>query len=95
MTTAATGTFTPAPGAAGLGRMVRAQARMESRLMLRNGEQLLLAIGQGQHAGLEGRAPLGAEPADGGEDLADSIGGVEAQRAILQARNGTLPQAAL
>ena len=39
-----TGTFTPAPGAAGLGRMVLAQARMEARLMLRNGEQLLLAI---------------------------------------------------
>ncbi len=39
-----TGTFTPAPGGASLSRMVRAQARMESRLMLRNGEQLLLAI---------------------------------------------------
>ena len=39
-----TGTFTPAPGGAGLGRMVRAQARMEARLLLRNGEQLLLAI---------------------------------------------------
>ena len=39
-----TGTFTPAPGGAGLGRMVLAQARMEARLMLRNGEQLLLAI---------------------------------------------------
>lgn len=38
------GTFTPAPGGAGLGRMVLAQARMEARLMLRNGEQLLLAI---------------------------------------------------
>ena len=44
MTTAPTGTFVPAPGGAGLGRMVRAQARMEARLMLRNGEQLLLAI---------------------------------------------------
>ena len=40
----AAGTFTPAPGAAPLRRMVLAQARMESRLMLRNGEQLLLAI---------------------------------------------------
>jgi len=38
------GTFTPSPGSAGLGRMVLAQARMEARLMLRNGEQLLLAI---------------------------------------------------
>ena len=38
------GTFTPAPGAAPLPRMVLAQARMESKLMLRNGEQLLLAV---------------------------------------------------
>jgi ABC-2 type transport system permease protein len=37
-------TFTPWPGAAPLHRQVAAQARMESRLMLRNGEQLLLAI---------------------------------------------------
>ena len=37
-------TFAPAPGSAPLSRMVRAQARMEARLMLRNGEQLLLAI---------------------------------------------------
>jgi ABC-2 type transport system permease protein len=37
-------TFTPRPGAAPLHRQVLAQARMESRLMLRNGEQLLLAI---------------------------------------------------
>jgi ABC-2 type transport system permease protein len=37
-------TFTPAPGAAPLPRMVLAQARMESRLLLRNGEQLLLAV---------------------------------------------------
>jgi ABC-2 type transport system permease protein len=37
-------TFTPAPGSAPLSRMVLAQARMEARLMLRNGEQLLLAI---------------------------------------------------
>ena len=41
---AMTGTFTPAPGGAPLSRMVLAQARMEARLMLRNGEQLLLAI---------------------------------------------------
>ena len=39
-----TATFTPAPGSAPLSRMVLAQARMEARLMLRNGEQLLLAI---------------------------------------------------
>jgi ABC-2 type transport system permease protein len=37
-------TFTPAPGAAPLPTMVLAQARMESRLMVRNGEQLLLAV---------------------------------------------------
>jgi ABC-2 type transport system permease protein len=38
------GTFAPAPGGATLSQMVLAQARMEARLMLRNGEQLLLAI---------------------------------------------------
>jgi ABC-2 type transport system permease protein len=38
------GTFAPAPGAAPLARQVLAQARMETRLLLRNGEQLLLAI---------------------------------------------------
>ncbi len=37
------GTFSPAPGAAPLGRMVAAQTAMETRLILRNGEQLLLA----------------------------------------------------
>ncbi|MGH3411493.1 MAG: ABC transporter permease [Marmoricola sp.] len=37
-------TFSPMPGAAPLPRMVAAQARMEARLMLRNGEQLLLAV---------------------------------------------------
>lgn len=36
--------FTPMPGAAPLHRQVLAQARMEARLMLRNGEQLLLAV---------------------------------------------------
>lgn len=40
----APGVFTPRPGAAPLWRMVVAQARMESRLLLRNGEQLLLAV---------------------------------------------------
>ncbi len=39
-----TGTFAPRPGAAPLPRQVLAQARMETKLMLRNGEQLLLAI---------------------------------------------------
>ena len=38
------GTFTPQPGSAPLASMVRAQAAMETRLMLRNGEQLLLAV---------------------------------------------------
>ncbi len=37
-------TFSPAPGAAPLARMVRTQAAMETRLLLRNGEQLLLAV---------------------------------------------------
>jgi ABC-2 type transport system permease protein len=38
------GTFTPRPGAAPLPVQVLAQTRMETRLLLRNGEQLLLAI---------------------------------------------------
>jgi ABC-2 type transport system permease protein len=38
------GTFTPRPGSAPLHRQVLAQASMESRLMLRNGEQVLLAV---------------------------------------------------
>jgi ABC-2 type transport system permease protein len=37
-------TFAPAPGAAPLPRMIRAQALMETRLLLRNGEQLLIAL---------------------------------------------------
>ncbi|HYH34708.1 MAG TPA: ABC transporter permease [Nocardioides sp.] len=40
----ADGTFAPRPGAAPLHRMVLAQAAMEARLLLRNGEQLLLAL---------------------------------------------------
>jgi ABC-2 type transport system permease protein len=36
--------FTPAPGAAPLPRMVAAQARLETRTLLRNGEQLLLTL---------------------------------------------------
>jgi len=43
-TSRAPSTFSPAPGAAPLPRMVLAQARMEARLMVRNGEQLLLAV---------------------------------------------------
>ena len=38
------GTFTPRPGRAPLPRQVLAQSRMETRLLLRNGEQLLLAV---------------------------------------------------
>lgn len=38
------GRFTPMPGAAPLPRMVLAQGLMETRLLLRNGEQLLLAL---------------------------------------------------
>jgi ABC-2 type transport system permease protein len=38
------GTFTPLPGSAPFARQVVAQAGMEARLMLRNGEQLLLAV---------------------------------------------------
>ena len=41
---ASTGAFAPRPGAAPLPRQVLAQAGMEARLMLRNGEQLLLAV---------------------------------------------------
>lgn len=36
--------FSPAPGAAPFAQQVRAQAAMEWRLMLRNGEQMLLAV---------------------------------------------------
>lgn len=39
-----TGTFTPMPGSAPLLKQIAAQASMEARLMLRNGEQLLLAV---------------------------------------------------
>ena len=40
----ATGTFTPRPAAAPLPRMIRAQAALETRMLLRNGEQLLLTV---------------------------------------------------
>ncbi|SNR88468.1 ABC-2 type transport system permease protein [Actinacidiphila glaucinigra] len=40
----ATGTFIPAPGAASLPRMIGAQTALETRMLLRNGEQLLLTV---------------------------------------------------
>lgn len=40
----ATGTYVPQPGAAPLLRMIRAQAALETRMLLRNGEQLLLTV---------------------------------------------------
>ncbi|EFL27014.1 ABC-type efflux system, permease [Streptomyces himastatinicus ATCC 53653] len=40
----ATGTYRPEPGAAPLLRMIRAQAALETRMLLRNGEQLLLTV---------------------------------------------------
>ncbi|MGV9315849.1 ABC transporter permease [Streptomyces sp. NPDC003691] len=39
-----TGTYTPRPGAAPLGRMIAAQTALETRMLLRNGEQLLLTL---------------------------------------------------
>lgn len=41
---AGTGVYAPRPGAAPLPRMIAAQARLETRLLLRNGEQLLLTM---------------------------------------------------
>ncbi|NWF26352.1 ABC transporter permease [Streptomyces sp. PKU-EA00015] len=38
------GTYTPRPGAAPLTRMIAAQAAFETRMLLRNGEQLLLTV---------------------------------------------------
>ncbi|EGG43993.1 transporter ATP-binding subunit [Streptomyces griseoaurantiacus M045] len=40
--TTATGTYAPRPGAAPLPRMIGAQAALETKMLLRNGEQLLL-----------------------------------------------------
>ncbi|MFB8774050.1 ABC transporter permease [Streptomyces broussonetiae] len=42
--TAPTGTYAPRPGAAPLPRMIAAQAALETRMLLRNGEQLLLTV---------------------------------------------------
>jgi ABC-2 type transport system permease protein len=38
------GTYTPRPGAAPLPRMIAAQAALETKMLLRNGEQLLLTV---------------------------------------------------
>ncbi|WEH26788.1 ABC transporter permease [Streptomyces sp. AM 3-1-1] len=38
------GTYAPRPGAAPVGRMIAAQAGLETRMLLRNGEQLLLTV---------------------------------------------------
>ncbi|WP_329574439.1 ABC transporter permease [Streptomyces sp. NBC_01361] len=38
------GTYTPKPGAAPLSRMIGAQALLETKMLLRNGEQLLLTV---------------------------------------------------
>lgn len=38
------GTFTPAPGAGGIGRMLLTHARVETSLTLRHGEQVLLTL---------------------------------------------------
>ncbi|WP_416967328.1 ABC transporter permease [Streptomyces sp. 4F14] len=40
----ATGTYAPKPGAAPLPRMIAAQAALETKMLLRNGEQLLLTV---------------------------------------------------
>ncbi|ANB05771.1 ABC transporter [Streptomyces ambofaciens] len=42
--TTTTGPYTPKPGGAPLGRMIAAQAVLETRMLLRNGEQLLLTV---------------------------------------------------
>ncbi|MEU1814373.1 ABC transporter permease [Streptomyces roseifaciens] len=44
VTSTGNGTFAPRPGAAPLSRMIRAQAALETRMLLRNGEQLLLTV---------------------------------------------------
>ncbi|MET8503898.1 ABC transporter permease [Streptomyces sp. NPDC004787] len=43
-TATGTGTYAPRPGAAPVGRMIAAQAALETRMLLRNGEQLLLTV---------------------------------------------------
>ncbi|MER7953258.1 ABC transporter permease [Streptomyces sp. NPDC096030] len=39
-----TGTYAPKPGAAPVGRMIAAQTVLETKMLLRNGEQLLLTV---------------------------------------------------
>ncbi|MFF5636615.1 ABC transporter permease [Streptomyces sp. NPDC012825] len=41
---AGTGTYSPRSGAAPVGRMIAAQTALETRMLLRNGEQLLLTV---------------------------------------------------
>ncbi len=41
---AATGVFAPSPGAAPMPRMIAAQTAMETRTLLRNGEQLMVTM---------------------------------------------------
>ncbi|MEU6099739.1 ABC transporter permease [Streptomyces flaveolus] len=43
-TTTTPGSYAPRPGAAPLGRMIATQAALETRMLLRNGEQLLLTV---------------------------------------------------
>ncbi|MYR40801.1 ABC transporter permease [Streptomyces sp. SID5910] len=43
-TTTPTGAYAPRPGAAPLGRMIATQAALETKMLLRNGEQLLLTV---------------------------------------------------
>ena len=64
--------FAPAPGAAPYHRMVRAQAAMEARLLLRNGEQVLLAVVIPVIAlvgGVEGARRLGLDLPDRAVDV--------------------------
>ncbi|MER7718326.1 ABC transporter permease [Streptomyces flaveolus] len=44
MTTTTPGAYAPRPGAAPLGRMIVTQAALETKMLLRNGEQLLLTV---------------------------------------------------
>ncbi|MBB6416812.1 ABC transporter permease [Streptomyces sp. AK010] len=44
MTATGTGMYTPRPGAAPLSRMIASQAALETKMLLRNGEQLLLTV---------------------------------------------------
>ncbi|MET7276094.1 ABC transporter permease [Streptomyces flaveolus] len=43
-TTTTPGAYAPRPGAAPLGRMIATQAALETKMLLRNGEQLLLTV---------------------------------------------------